>query len=53
MSERELERKAETAALLLEVARQLGESLDPDRIYRRFHELLGGIVQHDGIVVSS
>ena len=53
MSERELERKAETAALLLEVARQLGESLDPDRIYRRFHELLGGVVQHDGIVVSS
>jgi PAS domain S-box-containing protein len=53
VSERELERKAETAALLLEVARQLGESLDPDRIYRRFHELLGGIVQHDGIVVSS
>jgi two-component system phosphate regulon sensor histidine kinase PhoR len=53
VSERELERKAETAALLLEVARQLGESLDPDRIYRRFHELLGGVVQHDGIVVSS
>ena len=53
VSERELERKAETAALLLEVARQLGESLDPDRIYRRFHELLANVVQHDGIIVSS
>ena len=53
VSQRELERKAETAALLLEVARQLGESLDPDRIYRRFHELLANVVQHDGIIVSS
>ena len=53
MSERELERKAEVATLLLDAARQLGESLEPERVYERFHELLAGVVPHDGIVVSS
>jgi two-component system phosphate regulon sensor histidine kinase PhoR len=50
---REVERTAELAELLLEVARQLGETLDPDRIYDRFHELLAGMIPHDGVVVSS
>jgi PAS domain S-box-containing protein len=53
VSERDLERKAEVAELLLHAARQLGETLDPERVYERFHELLGDVIQHDGIVVSS
>jgi PAS domain S-box-containing protein len=53
VNDRELERKAEVATLLLDAARQLGESLEPERVYERFHELLGDIVPHDGIVVSS
>ena len=53
VNDRELERKAEVATLLLDAARQLGESLEPERVYERFHELLGDIVLHDGIVVSS
>ena len=53
MNDRELERKAEVATLLLDAARQLGETLEPERVYERFHELLGGLVPHDGIVVSS
>ena len=43
----------ERARLLSEAARQLGETLDPERVYERFHELLGDAVSHDGIVVSS
>jgi two-component system, OmpR family, phosphate regulon sensor histidine kinase PhoR len=50
---RELQRKAETAELLLDAARQLGETLEPERVYDRFHELLSGSVQHDAVVVSS
>ncbi|MEK6276234.1 MAG: ATP-binding protein [Actinomycetota bacterium] len=53
MNDRELEQKAELAELLLHAARQLGESLEPERIYERFHELLGDVVQHDGLIVSS
>jgi PAS domain S-box-containing protein len=53
VNDRELERKAEVATLLLDAARRLGESLEPERVYERFHELLGGMVRHDGIVVSS
>jgi PAS domain S-box-containing protein len=53
MDERQLTRQAELAELLLDVARQLGETLEPARIYERFHELLDGVVPHDGIVVSS
>jgi PAS domain S-box-containing protein len=53
VGDRELERRAEVATLLLDAARQLGESLEPERVYERFHELLGGVVPHDGIVVSS
>jgi PAS domain S-box-containing protein len=44
---------AKTARLLLDAARQLGETLDPDRLYHTFHDLLSGSVAHDGIVVSS
>src|SRR5687767_4615625 len=53
MDERELTRKAELAELLLNAARYLGETLEPERVYERFHELLGDNVRHDGLVVSS
>jgi two-component system phosphate regulon sensor histidine kinase PhoR len=53
VNERELERKAEIAELLLDAARALGETLEPDRVYARFHELLTDVVPHDGVVVSS
>jgi signal transduction histidine kinase len=53
MSERELERKARVAELLLDAAQQLGESLEPERVYDRFHDLLADVVPHDGVVVSS
>jgi signal transduction histidine kinase len=50
---RELRRKAEIAELLLHAARRLGETLEPERVYDTFHDLLAGIVQHEGVVVSS
>ena len=37
----------------LEAARQLGETLEPERVYERFHLLLADVVPHDGVVVSS
>src|SRR5438067_2166392 len=49
----ELVREAEKARLLLDAARYLGESLEPERAYDRFHELLADVVEHDGVVVSS
>jgi signal transduction histidine kinase len=49
----ELERKARVAELLLGAARELGEDLEAERVYDRFHELLADVVQHDGVVVSS
>jgi signal transduction histidine kinase len=39
--------------LLLEAARYLGETLEPGRVYDRFHELLADSVHHDGVVVSA
>jgi signal transduction histidine kinase len=53
VNERELERRARVAQLLLRAARTLGETVDPDRVYDRFHDLLSDIVQHDGVLVSS
>jgi two-component system phosphate regulon sensor histidine kinase PhoR len=53
VEERELERKARVAQLLLDAARTLGETLDPDRVYDRFHDLLSDVVEHDGVLVSS
>jgi two-component system, OmpR family, phosphate regulon sensor histidine kinase PhoR len=53
VTERELERKARVAELLLEAARELGETLEPERVYDRFHELLANVVEHDGVIVSS
>ena len=49
----DLQRKAEIAELLLDAARRLGETLEPERVYARFHELLADVVQHDAVVVSS
>src|SRR5919198_1011420 len=48
-----LQRKAEIAQLLLDAARYLGETLEIDRVYDRFHELLADVIQHDGVIVSS
>jgi two-component system, OmpR family, phosphate regulon sensor histidine kinase PhoR len=45
--------RAEIARILLDAARRLGETLEPERVYDRFHELLADVVPHDGIVVSS
>jgi PAS domain S-box-containing protein len=53
VDEQDLARKARIAELLLHAARQLGETLEPERVYDRFHELLGNVVPHDGLVVSS
>ena len=44
---------AEKAELLLAAARYLNETLEPDRVYDRFHELLEDAVPHAGVVVSS
>ena len=45
--------KIETAVVLLDAARELGETLEPDRVYVRFHELLADVIPHDALVVSS
>jgi PAS domain S-box-containing protein len=44
---------AEKAELLLAAARYLNETLDLDRVYDRFRELLADAVPHGGVVVSS
>jgi signal transduction histidine kinase len=49
----ELVLEAEKARLLLDAARELGETLEPERVYERFRELLSDVVQHDGVIVSS
>jgi len=46
-------REVETARLLLEAARYLGETLDLGRIYERFREIMAEAIPHDGVVVSS
>src|SRR5215831_12949555 len=43
----ELERKARFAELLLEAARELGDGLEPERVYERFRELLVGVIPYD------
>jgi signal transduction histidine kinase len=48
-----VEREAEKARLLLEAARYLNETLEPGRVYDRFHELLTDAIDHGGVVVSS
>src|ERR671925_2239962 len=53
MGNADLERKAEVAELLLHAARRLAESIEPERIYERFRELVGDVIQHDGVIVSS
>jgi len=44
---------AEKAELLLAAARYLNETLDLERVYDRFHELLADAVPHGGVIVSS
>ena len=46
------DRVAHRVELLLEAARYLGETLEPARVYDRFHELLADSIHHDGVVVS-
>jgi two-component system phosphate regulon sensor histidine kinase PhoR len=53
VDDRELRRKAEVAELLLEAARQFGESIEPERVYERFHILLADVIPHDGLIISS
>jgi signal transduction histidine kinase len=53
VNKKELKRKARVAQLLLDAARTLGETLEPDRVYDRFHDLLADVVPHDGVVVSA
>lgn len=53
MDEDRVTQDVDVAQLLLEAARQLGETLEPERVYERFHLLLADVVPHDGIVVSS
>ena len=47
------ERGAETAELLLAAARYLNETLELERVYDRFRELLVEAVPHNGVIVSS
>src|SRR6478752_2658256 len=44
---------SELTQVLLAAARRLAESIDPERVYDSFHELLEEVVPHDGVVVSS
>ena len=44
---------SEKAELLLSAARYLNETLEPERVYDRFHELLEDAVPHAGVVVSA
>jgi signal transduction histidine kinase len=44
---------AEKAELLLAAARYLNETLELERVYDRFHELLDEAVPHGGVIVSS
>ena len=53
MSAGELERKARVAEILLDAARELGEGLEPERVYDRFRELLVNVLPYDGLVISS
>jgi PAS domain S-box-containing protein len=46
------DRMAGRVELILEAARYLGETLEPSRVYERFHELLADSIHHDGVVVS-
>src|SRR5438477_2421964 len=48
-----LAREARKAQLLLDAARSLAETLEPERVYDRFRKLLAGAVQYNGVVVSS
>jgi two-component system phosphate regulon sensor histidine kinase PhoR len=45
--------EAEKAELLLAAARYLNETLELERVYDRFHELLSDAVPHGGVIVSS
>jgi signal transduction histidine kinase len=46
-------REARKARLLLQAARALAETLELQRLYDRFREILAEAIQHDGVVVSS
>jgi two-component system, OmpR family, phosphate regulon sensor histidine kinase PhoR len=51
--DRELERKARVAEILLTAARELADGLEPERVYQRFQRLLATVIPHDGLLVSS
>ncbi|HVV57097.1 MAG TPA: ATP-binding protein [Gaiellaceae bacterium] len=43
----------DTVRLLLEAARYLGETLEPQRVYERFREMVAEPIPHDGLTVAS
>jgi signal transduction histidine kinase len=45
--------ESELTQVLLAAAQRLSESIDPERVYDSFHELLDEVVPHDGVVASS
>jgi hypothetical protein len=45
--------RIDTARLLLEAARYLGETLEPRRVYERFREMVVEPIPHDGLTVAS
>jgi PAS domain S-box-containing protein len=47
------ERGVEKAELLLAAASYLNETLELERVYDRFHEMLAEAVPHNGVIVSS
>lgn len=53
MVDAELAAGPDLTQILLTAARRLAESIDPERVYDTFHELLDEVIPHDGVVVSS
>jgi two-component system phosphate regulon sensor histidine kinase PhoR len=53
VADRRPDREAQVAEILLRAARELGEGLEPERVYERFQALLAEVIEHDGLIVSS
>jgi signal transduction histidine kinase len=53
VTERSAAHEAKIARILLRTARELGEGLEPERVYERFQALLSEVIDHDGLLVSS
>jgi len=53
VADRTPDREARVAEILLRAARELGEGLEPERVYEQFQALLADVIQHDGLIISS